>query len=62
MKKIGAGTMKYTLTTAKEDEPIYKEGFTISSVRRTPDNKNEKKEVNGKEDETIDKYSGKLRD
>ena len=54
--------MKYTLTTAKEDDPIYKEGFTISSVRRTPDNKNEKKEVNGKEDETIDKYSGKLRD
>ena len=44
--------MKYTLTTAKEDDPIYKEGFNISSVRRTPDNKYEKKEVDGKEKRT----------
>ena len=54
--------MKYTLTTAKEDDPIYTEGFNISSIRQTPDNKNEKKEVNGKEDGAIDKYSGRVRD
>ena len=53
--------MKYTLSIAKEDDPIYKAGFTISSIRRTPDNANKKKEVTGNEKETTKTHTGQAK-